>query len=98
SDTANPSNPYVEFHGVSSSTSCGSGSAVYTFGNQHATSASPGTSGFNPAGNVQQLLAPTVSGAALRSGHTKVALRRVRITHKSYLRHHKRHRHSRRHR
>ncbi len=51
-------------------------SATYTFGTPHAA----GAPGMNPAGNVQQILAPAASGASVRAGRTHVTLRRVRIT------------------
>jgi hypothetical protein len=83
--SSNPANnnPYVNFAGAPAP-------AVFSFGNGHGA----GVSGFNPAGNVQQILAPTASGASLQGHGVKIVLRRVHITHKTYLKtHHKRSRH-----
>jgi hypothetical protein len=79
SNAAN-TNPYVNFAGAPAP-------AVFSSGFGHAG----GASGMNPAGNVQQILAPTVSGASLQGHGVRMVLRRVHITNRRT--HHKRSRH-----
>ena len=55
---------------------------MFTFGNPHG----PGLPGMNPAGNVQQILAPTATGSAYLDparGHVRVAWRWVHIVRKA---------------
>ena len=70
-------NPYVQYGGSPLA-------AVFTSGD-------PGITGFQAAGNVQQILAPTVTGAVLQGKGTRIHLRRVHITNKKHRRHHTHH-------
>lgn len=81
--TSGGTNPYAPFVGNPAP-------AVFTYGDPH----NIGMSGFNAAGNVQQILAGTVTGASLQGKGTRIVLKRVHIVAKK---HHSKKHHSKRH-
>ncbi len=86
--TSGGGDPYTAFAGFPAP-------AVFTYGDPHGR----GMSGFNAAGNVQQILAGTVTGASLQGRGTRIVLKRVHIVAKRHTsrRHTSRRHTSRRH-
>jgi hypothetical protein len=99
SDNAYPSNPFVEWAGATSDPTCANQGSQIPGTNQTGlgasvvfTSGETGVSGMVPAGNVQQILAPTTSGATWNGHRMVIRMRRVYIS----LRHHHNRKHHKR--